>query len=127
MRLGVVKDAEYASASDLRDALVKAGHECPQWDDKDVNAKFDGGACLTDDRDQLRVYSSVSDREADLDSIIAGAQLQMAFGKGRTELAVLVGTNWSFAGPVENVHAVKDEMGGYLPDLSELRIPGVNG
>ena len=119
---GIQKDATYKTAADLRDAAVKSGYDCPQWSDKDTDSSFDAGACLSDRRDQLRVYPSESAREKDLEGAILGTQLNMA--TGRVELALLVGPNWTISGPKDSVAPLKDKLGGYLPDLSEVRMPG---
>lgn len=117
----VEKDAEYASASMLRDALVGVGYECPQWSDEDTTTEFDAARCLSDDRDFLRVYPDVAAREADLEGAVFGTQLMMA--TGRVETALLVGPNWTLSGPTELVTPLQETMGGFFPDLSDVRLP----
>lgn len=119
---GVQKDATYKTASDLKQAAVKSGYECPEWSDKDTDKSFDAGSCLSDHRDQFRVYPSERAREKDLEGNILG--VQMAIVTSRTEGALLVGPNWTIYGPKDDVTALKKELGGYLPDISDVRLPG---
>lgn len=118
---GVSKDASYSTAAALRDAMVSSGYACPNWNDDNTGGTFDAGKCLTDNRDQLRVYPEAAAREQDTEGAILGAQLSMA-GR-RVEGAVLVGPNWIIYGPKEDVTRLKDKLGGYLPDISEVRMP----
>ena len=119
---GVQKDAAYKSAVELRDAMVKSGYSCPQWSDKDTTGGFDAGACLSDNRDQIRVYTTQDAREKDTESAILGAQLIMA--SVRVDMAVLVGTNWTVSGPKRDVEQLQPKLGGYIPDISQVRLPG---
>ena len=119
---GVQKDADYKTASDLKAAAVKSGYSCPEWSDKDTDKSFDAGRCLSDNRDQFRVYPSEEAREKDLEGSIFGVQASMVIS--RTEGALLVGPNWTIYGPKDDVTRLKDKLGGYLPDLSDVRVPG---
>lgn len=122
---GVKKDASYKTAADLKTAAVKSGYDCPEWSDKDTAKNFNAGSCLSDHRDQFRVYPSEKAREKDLDGNILGVQVAIAVS--RTDGALLVGTNWTIYGPKDDVTALKAKLGGYLPDLSDVRVPGVPG
>lgn len=122
---GVKKDASYKTAVDLKAAAVKSGYDCPEWSDKDTAKNFDAGSCLSDHRDQFRVYPSEKAREKDLEGNILG--VQMAIAVSRTDGALLVGPNWTIYGPKDDVTALKAKLGGYLPDLSDVRVPGVPG
>ena len=110
----VEKDASYASLETLRDAAVASGYECPSW-----HLEKHWGSCS--DLDQFLAYPTEKAREEGQQSAIWGVQLTMV--STRELRAMLVGPNWIISGPVEPVTALKEQMGGYLPDISEFRSP----
>lgn len=94
---------KYASVVELRDAMVKAGLDCPRWDEHDLMMDSASSADCSENI-VLATYSSWADREKQMDRY-------RAIGKSM-EITVLVGTNWTINSPLAD--KVKDKLGGYL-------------
>ncbi|MGD7788174.1 hypothetical protein ACQCX2_07600 [Propionibacteriaceae bacterium Y1700] len=119
---GVEKDARYETAIELRDAMTAAGYDCPSWDDFDTETtSFDSGHCLSDNRDQLRVYKTEQARSGDMDGLILGTQFAMV--STRVEMGLLVSNNWAIRAPKEEIPGLREKLGGFEPDLSDVRMP----
>lgn len=85
-----------SSVVELRDALVKAGYECPNWQqDNKVKLAAESGTC--DDASVLSTFASEGDRQAQLDTFSAMDEL---FADADVEQdPILVGPNWMFRAP----------------------------
>jgi hypothetical protein len=95
--------AKYASVVELRDAMVKAGLDCPRWDEHNAMMNSASSADCSENI-VLATYSSWEDREKQMEGYrIMGESM---------EVTVLVGTNWTINSPL--AEKVKDKLGGYL-------------
>lgn len=92
--------ATYGTVTELRDALVAAGYECPAWEQADqVKLAAQSGSCS--DADVLSVYVGAEDR----DVVVATLK---EFGGA----SLLVGENWILNSP--EAPAFQAKMGGVV-------------
>lgn len=94
---------KYASVVELRDAMVKAGLNCPHWDEHDGMMDSASSADCSENI-VLATYSSWEDREKQMNRY-------RAMGES-LDVTVLVGTNWTINSPL--AEKVKDKLGGYV-------------
>lgn len=101
----------YGSVVELRDAVVKAGMECPDWDEHNsVTTAASSGTCS--DSLVMATYASTADKQEQIDRYkLLGEAI---------ELTCLIGENWTINvtkdGDVETLH---NKLGGTI-----LKTPG---
>lgn len=104
---------KYASVVELRDAMVRAGLDCPRWHEHDLMMDSASSA----DRSEnivLATYSSWADRDKQMGTY-------HAIGESM-EITVLLGTNWTINSPLAD--KVKGRLGGYLFKTTGKAWPG---
>ncbi|GKV72960.1 hypothetical protein NCCP2145_23410 [Pseudarthrobacter sp. NCCP-2145] len=105
-----VDGGSYASVVELRDAMVNAGLDCPQWDRHDGMLDSMSAADCSENI-VLATYSSKDDREKQM-------KRYRAMGESM-EMTVLVGVNWTINSPLAD--RVQDKLGGYLYESTGKR------
>lgn len=96
-----------SSVTELRDALVAAGYECPNWDQSNVvDLAAESGSCS--DSDVLSTFASPGNLQDQLDT--SRGMDQMSIDAGLKPDPSLVGPNWIFRSPDAGAYA--DELGG---------------
>jgi peptidoglycan/xylan/chitin deacetylase (PgdA/CDA1 family) len=93
--------ARYNSVADLRDAAVKAGYPCPNWEPFErgrTKHAQEAGQCF--DEDVFSIYANDADR---------GDQLALSMSVAEN---LLVGPNWLINIPGEHVERVQAGIGG---------------
>lgn len=120
---GVSKDATYEKADDLLNAATQSGYDCPTREVKSsrYEGSVDEGRCKSANRDLFVVFSTPAALDSAREGFIFGTQLIMT--DTREDAAVLVGPNWIIRGPKDEVIPLKEKLGGYLPDISHVRMP----
>lgn len=94
----------YRSVEELRDAFVRAGGACDEWEQSNrVTAASESGTCS--DSNVLSVYSSQDDRDQVVDSL-------REFSTTIGGMNLLVGENWIVNDPA--VKNLDPAMGGVL-------------
>lgn len=95
----VTPDARYATATELKDALVEAGYQCRRWrEDNAVRTAASSGICS--DADTLMVFATDADLNEQVDIY------QEFDGLG----PYLIGPNWIVNAPDADQYV--DELGG---------------
>lgn len=101
----VERDATYGTVEELRDAVVLAGYECPEYAERESSTiAAESAAC--EDHTVLLIYSSQTGRDENL-----------AFLKGFSgpSNAFLVGPNWIVnSGRESIVDEIRPELGGVV-------------
>ncbi|ROS78455.1 hypothetical protein [Cellulomonas sp. PhB143] len=96
----VVKNTEYRSIDDFKDAVVAAGLTCDDWTTTDATEPaWQTGTC--DGDVTLTLYASQENKDADA-----------ATARKDSSVAVLVGPNWTVVGSADDVDAVAPKLGG---------------
>lgn len=96
-----------SSVTELRDALVEAGYDCPNWDQSNVvDLAAESGSCS--DADVLSTFASPANLQDQLDT--SRGMDQMSIDAGLEPDPSLVGPNWIFRSPDAGAYA--DELGG---------------
>ena len=93
----------YGSTTELRDAIVKAGWTCAEWDEHNkTETAIGSGTC--DDNLVLAIYSSEADREAQVD-------IYKMLGE-YVSMEVLIGRNWT--AHADGLDELQKSMGGSI-------------
>lgn len=98
-----VDGGTYASVVELRDAMVKAGLDCPQWKEHGRTMNTASSADCSDNT-LIATYSSWSNQEKQMD-------MYRAMGES-LDITVLVGANWTINSPF--AEKLKDKLGGHV-------------
>lgn len=94
----------YSSVEELRDAFVKAGGECPEWEQRNqVSLSAESGECSS--QTVLSIYSSESDRDQ-----VVNTQKELHKMVDMGGMHLLVGANWIINDP--NVKDLDRAIGG---------------
>lgn len=98
-----------SSVAELRDALVEAGYNCPNWDQSNVvDLAAESGSCS--DSDVLSTFASPGNLQDQLDA--SRGMDQMSIDAGLKPDPSLVGPNWIFRSAEAGAYAEK--LGGTI-------------
>lgn len=98
-----------SSVVELRDALIEAGYDCPNWDQSNiVDLAAESGSCS--DSDVLSTFASQGNLQDQLDT--SRGMDQLSIDAGLESDPSLVGPNWIFRSPDADAYA--EQLGGTI-------------